>query len=53
MGYNQEKIEVVLSTSNHNDERDERDEKLAEELRAEIERLLQQPKYEPLRAILI
>jgi hypothetical protein len=53
MGYTQRRIEVVLDVSNHNDERNERDERLAEELRAEIAALLEQSKYEPLRAIVV
>jgi hypothetical protein len=51
MGYDQQRIEVVVSVSRHNDERDERDDKLLEELRAAIRALAEQPRFEPLRAM--
>ena len=49
MGYDQRRIEVVLDVSRHNDERDQRDDALAEELRARIRELVESPRYEVLR----
>ena len=48
MGRRDERIVIALHLSNHGDEQDEIDKRLADELRAEIEKLLAQPKYESL-----
>lgn len=49
MGYDQRRIEIVLDASRHNDERDRRDDALAEELREKIREIVESPQYEVLR----
>lgn len=48
MGYVTRTIEIHLRLNAHNDERDERDRKLADEIECRIGELLEEPQYEHL-----
>lgn len=51
MGYTQQSITIIASTSNHWDERDERDEALWDEFVEKVRRLASEPRYESLNII--
>lgn len=48
MGWDSGTITVYVSLDRHGDDRQERDDKLYEELKEEIRKVIQQPKYAPI-----
>lgn len=50
MGRDSRQATIAASVSDCNSEQDDIDEKLWEELLAEVRRIVRQPKYEPIRA---
>ncbi len=53
MGYTVHGAEVTVRLSSHNDERDDRDEKLWEELHGRISDLISEPRYADISPSLI
>jgi hypothetical protein len=53
VGYATRKIEIHLTLDDHGDEREERDQKLFEEIADKIDTMLDQPEYEHLRGMVM